>query len=205
VVAAGCDPALQQKGPNVTESQPTGPAGESQVATFGGGCFWCVEAVFLELDGVASVESGYAGGSVENPTYEQVCTGATGHAEVCQIRFDTARIGYADLLEVFFKVHDPTTLDRQGNDVGTQYRSAIFYHDDAQKKLAEEVKQKLDVSGAWDAPIVTEIVPFEVFYKAEAYHQDYFRRNPEQAYCRAVIRPKMEKFRKAFEDERKKP
>ncbi|MBI4563483.1 MAG: peptide-methionine (S)-S-oxide reductase MsrA [Planctomycetes bacterium] len=177
----------------------TSPAAE-ETATFGAGCFWCVEAVFEELDGVLSVESGYAGGEVENPTYEQVCSGRTGHAEACRITFDPARIGYEKLLEVFWKTHDPTTLNRQGNDIGTQYRSVIFYHDEGQKVLAEKIKKELDASGAWDAPIVTEIRPFTRFFKAEEYHQDYFRRNPDKAYCRAIIAPKMEKFRKAFRD-----
>lgn len=209
VLAACCAPSTgfggepKQKGPNVTESEASGPAAETEVATFGGGCFWCIEAVFEELKGVTSVESGYAGGWVKHPTYQQVCTGRTGHAEVCQIHFDPAKISYADLLKVFFKVHDPTTLNRQGPDFGTQYRSVIFYHDEAQKKLAEEAKKKLDASGAWDSPIVTQIVPFETFYRAEDYHQDYFRHHPGQGYCRAVIRPKMLKFRMAFEDMRK--
>ena len=180
-------------------SQQT-PATATELATFGAGCFWCVEAVFLELDGVVSVASGYSGGSVANPTYEQVCAGTTGHAEVCQIRFDPGRISYPELLEVFWKTHDPTTLNRQGADSGTQYRSAIFYHDALQKTLAEQTLHALDASGAFDDPIVTEISPFQVFYEAEAYHQDYFRRNPDGGYCTKVIRPKMEKFRKVFAD-----
>lgn len=200
----GCESPSDQKGPAVSESQPQQAAVPTpELATFGAGCFWCVEAVFLELDGVESVASGYAGGSVEDPTYEQICTGMTGHAEVCQIRFDPAVISFADLLEVFWKTHDPTTLNRQGGDTGTQYRSVIFYHDANQKALAEEILGKLDASGAWDAPIVTEISPFEKFYPAEAYHQDYFRRNPEKAYCTSVIRPKMEKFRQAFAEKLK--
>jgi peptide-methionine (S)-S-oxide reductase len=172
-------------------------------ATLGGGCFWCVEAVFEELEGVVDVKSGYAGGSLANPTYEQVCSGLTGHAEVCQITFDPARISYQKLLEVFFKTHDPTTLNRQGGDAGTQYRSVIFYHDDRQKEVAETVKRQLDQSGAWDDPIVTEISAAPTFYEAEAYHQDYYRQNPGQGYCQFVIRPKMDKFRKAFADKLK--
>jgi peptide-methionine (S)-S-oxide reductase len=171
---------------------------ETKVATFGAGCFWCVEAVFEELDGVISVESGYCGGTVANPTYKQVCTGKTGHAEVCQVRYDPSKIGYEELLEVFWKTHDPTTLNRQGNDVGTQYRSVIYYHDVKQKELAERYRGKLEAAKAWDDPIVTEISPFSTFYKAEAYHQDYFRQNPGQGYCAYVIRPKLEKFRQVF-------
>jgi len=175
-----------------------------EVATFGGGCFWCVEAVFQELDGVLSVESGYAGGNTPNPNYEDVCTETTGHAEVCQLRFDPSRIGYQDLLEVFWKTHDPTTLNRQGNDVGTQYRSVIFYHGERQKDLAIHYKKALDDSGAWDNPVVTAIDPFTAFYKAEDYHQNYYRSNPSAGYCLRVIRPKMEKFRKAFKEKLKK-
>ncbi len=173
---------------------------QTELATFGSGCFWCVDAVFRELRGVTSVECGYAGGTVESPTYEQVCTGRTGHAEVCQIRFDPSKISYADLLEVFWKTHDPTTPNRQGNDVGTQYRSAIFHHSEKQKEAAEHYKKKLGESGAWDAPVVTEIVPFTKFFRAEEYHQDYFRRNPEKGYCQIVIRPKVDKFRAVFQD-----
>jgi peptide-methionine (S)-S-oxide reductase len=175
--------------------------GEStDTATFGAGCFWCVEAVFQELKGVKSVTSGYSGGDVPNPTYKQVCTGTTGHAEVSQIVFDPAQISYPELLEVFWKTHDPTMLNRQGNDVGTQYRSAIFYHSDEQRRLAEHYKKELDSAGAFDGPIVTEIVPYTVFYKAEDYHQNYYNENGDQPYCQLVIRPKVEKFRKAFGD-----
>ena len=169
-----------------------------EVATLGAGCFWCVEAVFGKLDGVVSVESGYAGGTVADPTYEQVCSGTTGHAEVCRIRYDPSRIRYSELLDVFWKIHDPTTLNRQGNDVGTQYRSVIFYHDESQKALAEQSKRELDASGALDRPVVTEISPFTAFHPAEDYHRDYFRRHPERAYCRLVIRPKLEKLREGF-------
>ena len=172
-------------------------------ATFGAGCFWCVEAVFQNLKGVQSIISGYSGGSVPNPTYKQVCDGTTGHAEACQIMFDPKEISYTELLEVFWKTHDPTTLNRQGHDAGTQYRSAIFYHDDEQKKLAEHYKKELDASGAFDAPIVTEIVPYKNFYKAEAYHQNYYNDNTMQPYCMFVIRPKVEKFKKVFKDKLK--
>lgn len=176
---------------------------EAKLATFGAGCFWCVEAVFQRLDGVLAVESGYAGGVVDNPTYKQVCTGATGHAEVCQIRYDPAKISFDELLEVFWKTHDPTTLNRQGADVGTQYRSVIFYHDQEQRQQAELRKEQLNKSGAWKSPIVTEISPLTRFFKAEDYHQNYFRNNPQQGYCRFVIRPKLEKFEKVFRDKLK--
>lgn len=171
-----------------------------QTATFGGGCFWCTEAVFQQLRGVKSVVSGYSGGHVANPTYEQVCTGQTGHAEVIQITYDPAEIAYEDLLKVFWQTHDPTTPNRQGNDVGTQYRSAIFYHNDDQRRTAEAYKKQLDESGTFRAPIVTEIAKFEKFYPAEQYHQRYFQRNPAQQYCQFVIRPKVEKFRKEFKE-----
>ncbi|NWF94988.1 MAG: peptide-methionine (S)-S-oxide reductase MsrA [Candidatus Thorarchaeota archaeon] len=167
-------------------------------ATLGGGCFWCIEAIFQRLRGVTSVVSGYSGGHVRDPTYEQVCTGRTGHAEVCQIEFDPAQISYREVLEVFFEAHDPTTLNRQGNDVGTQYRSVIFYHSDEQRQQAEEMKEQLARSGKWKSPIVTEIVPFVEFFKAEEYHQNYFRRNPNQSYCRLVVKPKVDKFEKVF-------
>lgn len=168
-----------------------------EVATLGGGCFWCLEAVFQEIKGVVKVESGYSGGHVANPTYRQVCTGNTGHAEVVQITFDPAVLPYETLLKVFFSVHDPTTLNRQGADVGTQYRSVIFYHDETQKAIAEKVVKEF-ASQVWDDPIVTEISPFTAFYKAEDYHQNYYRNNPEQGYCRIVINPKLEKFRKMY-------
>jgi peptide-methionine (S)-S-oxide reductase len=171
-----------------------------ETATFGGGCFWCTEAIFEQLVGVASVVSGYSGGTAANPTYELVCSGESGHAEVVQITHDPKVISYAALLEVFWKTHDPTTLNRQGHDVGTQYRSVIFYHDESQRKLAEDYKQKLDASGAFGRPIVTQIVPYETFYPAEDYHQDYYRNNPEQGYCSYVIGPKLEKFRHVFHD-----
>jgi peptide-methionine (S)-S-oxide reductase len=164
------------------------------VATFGAGCFWCVEAVLEQLAGVLDVTSGYMGGSVENPTYRDVCSGTTGHAEVVQVTFDPDVIGYAKLLEYFWKLHDPTTLNRQGNDVGTQYRSAIFYHGEEQRAAAEESLRAMDASGAFDRPIVTEITEAGSFYPAEGYHQDYYRQNREQPYCRAVIVPKLDKL-----------
>lgn len=175
----------------------------TETATLGGGCFWCVEAVYQELEGVTSVTSGYAGGQSENPTYEQVCSGATGHAEVVQIAYDPSQISYDELLEVFWTVHDPTTLNRQGADVGTQYRSVIFYHDDEQKLLAEKYKKELNVSGAWDSPVVTEIAPYTNFFSAEKYHQEYFKNNANQPYCAMVIQPKVDKFRKVFKNKLK--
>lgn len=178
--------------------------GNLQVATFGNGCFWCTEAVFQQLEGVVKVESGYSGGQVKNPTYKQVCTGTTGHAEVIQITYDPQKISFEELLEVFWKTHDPTTLNRQGADVGTQYRSAVFYHTDEQRRLAEEYKKKLDASGAFPRPIVTEITAFSEFYKAEDYHQNYYKENGEQPYCQIVIRPKLEKFEQVFAKKLKK-
>ena len=172
-------------------------------ATFGSGCFWCTEAIFERLNGVVKVESGYSGGKVEDPTYEEVCSGTTGHAEVTQITYDPTKISYDELLEVFWKTHDPTTLNRQGNDVGTQYRSVIFYHNEEQKTLAEKYKIELNKSGAWENPIVTEISPFTKFYSAEGYHQDYYENNPNQGYCAFVIAPKVEKFEKVFKDKLK--
>jgi peptide-methionine (S)-S-oxide reductase len=169
-------------------------------ATFGAGCFWCTEAVFQQLKGVHSVVSGYSGGSVKSPTYKQVCTGTTGHAEAIQVTYEPAVISYEELLEVFWQTHDATTRDRQGNDVGSQYRSVIFYHTDEQKELAEHYKQKLDASRVFALPIVTEIASFTEFYRAEAYHQNYFEENAGQPYCRAVIRPKVEKVKKVFQD-----
>ena len=171
-----------------------------ETATFGGGCFWCTEAVFRELEGVSRVVSGYSGGQRPNPTYEQVCSGATGHAEVVQIHFDPARIGYRDLLEVFFATHDPTTPNRQGNDVGSQYRSVIFYHSEAQRQAAEAMIAELGASGTFGSPIVTQLAPLEAFYPAEGYHQEFFERNPRQPYCQAVVGPKVAKFRKRYAD-----
>jgi len=175
-----------------------------QIATLAGGCFWCLEAVFDELNGVISVESGYAGGHVDNPSYQAVCTGMTGHAEVAQVTFDPSTLSYRDLLRVFFTVHDPTTLNRQGADVGTQYRSAIFYHDDSQRADAEAVIRELTESKLWPNPIVTEVTKFDKFFAAEDYHQEYFANNPSQPYCMAVVAPKVAKFRKHFVDRLKK-
>lgn len=168
--------------------------------TLGSGCFWCTEAVFQQLKGVKSAISGYSGGRLANPNYEQVCRGNTGHAEVIQVTYDPAEISFTDILRVFWQTHDPTTLNQQGHDVGTQYRSAIFYHNDFQRKMAEEYKKQLDGSGAFGRPIVTEITKFEKFYPAEKYHQEYFEQNPGQRYCEYVIRPKVDKFRKEFAD-----
>jgi len=170
-----------------------------EVATFGGGCFWCLEAVFEELQGVKDVESGFAGGNFK-ATYEEVCSGQTGHAEVVQITFDPSAISFAELLTVFFSVHDPTTLNRQGADVGPQYRSAIFYHDDRQKAEAQKAVDTLTQEKIWADPVVTEIAPFEKFFKADSHHQDYYRNNQNQGYCQVVINPKLSKFRKAFAD-----
>lgn len=170
----------------------------NDLATFGSGCFWCTEAIFLDLKGVIKVTSGYAGGIVENPTYEQVCSGTTGHAEVVQVEFDPAVISYEQLLEVFFLTHNPTTLNRQGNDVGTQYRSVVFYHDEEQQVLAQKILKKIDGEKVYDAPIVTSLEPYTKFYPAEAYHQNYFANNPDQPYCQVVIDPKVAKFRKKF-------
>ena len=172
----------------------------SEVATLAGGCFWCLEAVFEQLRGVQSVQSGYAGGATPSPTYEQVCTGATGHAEVVQITFDPREVTYREIIEVFFTIHDPTTPNRQGGDVGTQYRSAIFYHSPEQEETAESVMKELVDEGLWRDPVVTELVPLDHFYPAEAYHDEYFRTNPNQPYCRAVIEPKVAKFRKKYLD-----
>lgn len=173
-------------------------------AIFGAGCFWCIEAVFQRLEGVISVKSGYSGGSVKNPSYKEVCAGTTGHAEVAQIIYDRSKISFDELLEVFWKTHDPTTLNSQGNDFGTQYRSAVFYHNEEQKQLAEGYKKKLNEAHVYPNPIVTEITAFKAFYPAEDYHQNYYNQNGEQGYCRFVIQPKVEKFEKVFKDKLKK-
>ena len=169
-----------------------------QTASLAGGCFWCLEAVYDEIKGVQGVESGYAGGQMDNPSYREVCNGNTGHAEVVQVHFDPNVVSYRDLLNVFFAIHDPTTLNRQGADVGTQYRSAIFYHDEEQKKTAEELIKDLNAQKIWDRPIVTQVEKLDKFYLAEDYHQEYFARNPYQPYCMAVVAPKVSKFRKHF-------
>jgi len=172
-------------------------------ATFAEGCFWCTEAFFQQLDGVVEVIPGYTGGHVPNPTYEMVCSDTTGHAEACNIIYDPEKISYEELLKAFWYSHDPTQLNRQGNDVGSQYRSAIFYHNDYQRRLAETYKKRLDASGAWDKPIVTTIEPYTIFYPAEDYHRNYYNRHPDQPYCQFVIRPKLEKFEKVFKDKLK--
>ncbi|MGQ0827087.1 MAG: peptide-methionine (S)-S-oxide reductase MsrA [Bacteroidota bacterium] len=172
-------------------------------ATFGAGCFWCVEAQFQLLNGVISVQSGFEGGTVKNPSYKEVCNGTTGHAEVCEVVYDPSKITYDELLQAFWKSHDPTQLNRQGNDIGTQYRSVIFYHNEKQRELAEKYKKELNASGVWDKPIVTEISPAATFYKAENYHQDYFNLNGNESYCQFVIQPKIEKFKKVFKDKLK--
>ncbi len=168
------------------------------MATFGSGCFWCTEAIFQQMNGVTKVESGYSGGHIKNPAYREVCNGTTGHAEVIRITYDPAIVSFAELLEVFWKTHDPTTLNRQGNDVGTQYRSAVFYHDETQKAEADFYKAKLEASGAFDKPIVTEISPLINYYPADDYHQNYFNQNPNQSYCAFIIQPKVAKFKQAF-------
>lgn len=173
-------------------------------ATLAGGCFWCTESVFDELRGVESVVSGYSGGHKDSPTYQEVCTGTTGHAEVIQIEFDPAEIDFPDILRVFFTVHDPTTLNRQGGDIGTQYRSSVFYHSEAQKQAAEDVIREIDAAAIYPNPIVTEVVPFEKFWPAEDYHQEYFVNNPNQPYCSAVIAPKVAKFRKMYAERLKR-
>ncbi len=177
---------------------------EKELATLAGGCFWCLEAVFDDLRGVDSVESGYMGGKTANPSYEEVCSGETGHAEVAQLSFDPKQVSFKEILEVFFVIHDPTTLNRQGNDVGTQYRSAIFYHSAGQKAVAEQVIANMSAAKIYEDPIVTEVVPASKFYVAEDYHQEYFRRNPAQPYCAFVVRPKVAKFRKHFLEKLKK-
>ena len=176
----------------------------TELATLGGGCFWCLEAVFKDLRGVNWVMSGYAGGRNANPSYKEVCSGTTGHAEVVQVKFDPDQLTYSDLLRVFFAIHDPTTLNRQGNDIGTQYRSVIFTHSDAQKQAAQTVMREIADAKIWHAPLVTEVVPFPAFYEAEAEHHDYFERNPWSGYCQVVVAPKVAKFRKQFTDRLKR-
>jgi peptide-methionine (S)-S-oxide reductase len=199
-----CKETRSNSNMNESETVMNNPSAKTDTATFGQGCFWCSEAIFERVEGVKSVVSGYAGGHVPNPTYEQVCSGNTGHAEVVQIIYDPDVVSYDDLLKIFWKTHDPTTLNRQGADVGEQYRSIILYHNEKQKEKAEYYKNELEKSGAWDKPIVTQIVPFTIFYKAEDYHQNYFENNPHQGYCSFVIAPKVEKFEKVFKDKLKK-
>jgi peptide-methionine (S)-S-oxide reductase len=177
--------------------------GKLEKATLGGGCFWCLEPIYQDIVGVNDVEVGYAGGDVPNPSYRAVCTGTTGHAEVAQITFDPEKISFREILEVFFSIHDPTTQNRQGADVGTQYRSAIFYHDETQKQVAEDVIESIDAESIWGRPIVTEVSPLKEYYPAEDYHQEYYKNNPGQPYCQMVIRPKIKKFEKTFKEKRK--
>ncbi|MBL7826464.1 MAG: peptide-methionine (S)-S-oxide reductase MsrA [Saprospiraceae bacterium] len=191
-------PAMQQSTNTTTE---TTSSGQTELATLGGGCFWCVEAIYQDLNGVLKVESGYSGGNIDNPSYREVCTGTTGHAEVIQVTFDPALVSFDDILHIFFTVHDPTTLNRQGNDSGTQYRSVIYYHSEAQRQTAEKVK--VEAQEAWDDPIVTEISAFDKFYKAEGYHQNYFKDNPNQPYCSYIIAPKVKKFREKYQSKLK--
>jgi methionine-S-sulfoxide reductase len=188
----------------VPESNHAGSTTSFDTITLGGGCFWCVEAVYEMLDGVIKVESGYSGGTVKNPTYAEVCTGSTGHAEVAQITFDKSKTSIDEILKVFFSVHDPTTLNRQGADVGTQYRSVIFYRNDDQKKIAKSLIDDLNNNHVYPTPVVTQLSPFTAFYKAEDYHQDYYNQNKQAPYCRMVIQPKLEKFEKTFKDRLKK-
>jgi peptide-methionine (S)-S-oxide reductase len=173
----------------------------TEIATLGGGCFWCTEAVYQQLAGIVAVESGYTGGHVVNPSYEQICEGTTGHAEVVRLTFDPAELSFREILEVFFTIHDPTTLNRQGNDVGTQYRSVVYYHSPEQQDVAKQVISEM--ANVWDAPIVTELSPAETYYKAESYHQNYFRQNPLQGYCAFIVAPKVSKFRQTFRDKLK--
>jgi peptide-methionine (S)-S-oxide reductase len=199
-----CNNAIKSIPQLTQETMHTDSTQSTDTATFGQGCFWCAEAIFQQLEGVISVTSGYSGGTIKNPSYKEVCSGLTGHAEVCQVVYDPKKISYADLLQAFWGSHDPTTLNRQGHDIGTQYRSVIFYHTAQQKELAEKYLHELDASGAFRDPIVTEISPFSVFYKAENYHQDYYNLNGSEPYCQFVIKPKLEKFRQVFKAKLKK-
>ncbi|MFM8325656.1 MAG: peptide-methionine (S)-S-oxide reductase MsrA [Pirellulaceae bacterium] len=209
--STSCD-ALGQSQAGEKEAASGSPQGDGkksegksmELATVGGGCFWCVEAVFQRLEGVTKVVSGYAGGQTENPNYKQVCTGLTGHAEVCQITYDPSIVSFDEILEVFWQTHDPTTLNRQGNDVGTQYRSVVYYHSPEQKEKAEHYMKKLDEAKIFKNPIVTEISPLPKFYPAEDYHQNYFNDNPDQPYCQAVVKSKVDKFKKVFSEKMKK-
>jgi peptide-methionine (S)-S-oxide reductase len=187
------------------EKLKAGYHGKIEVATLGGGCFWCIEAAFNEIRGIVNVESGYAGGELDSPTYEQVCTGTTGYAEVVKVTFDPSIISFREILEIFFTAHDPTTPNRQGADVGNQYRSVIFYHNEKQKEVAEQAIAELNTAKVWDNPIVTQVGPFKNFYKAEEYHRKYFSRNPRAPYCRTVIAPKIAKLRKKYREKLKKP
>jgi peptide-methionine (S)-S-oxide reductase len=199
----GCKESASQNEKNEKNKMILENDSKLQLATFGSGCFWCSEAIFERVKGVTTVVAGYTGGNIPNPTYEAVCSGKTGHAEVIQIKFDSSLVSYDELLEVFWETHDPTTLNRQGADVGTQYRSVIFYNDEDQKNKAENYKAELNKAGIWKDPIVTEISPLKKFYSAEKYHQDYYEQNPNQGYCSFVITPKIEKFEKVFKDKLK--
>lgn len=203
MIVVSCAQQEKQSSPQQPEQQ-TMSSTSLDTATLAMGCFWCTEAIFQNLKGVQSVVSGYAGGTVKNPSYEDVCTGTTGHAEASQIMYDPKQVSFDDLLKVFWRMHDPTTLNRQGDDEGTQYRSAIFYHNEEQKKIAEQYKKELDSAGIYSSPIVTEITPYSAFYKAEDYHQNYYNQHGSQPYCRLVIQPKVEKFEKIFKDKLKK-
>lgn len=198
-----CTAAKRSDQPTAFNDMEAATGTKTDTITLGAGCFWCVEALFSELRGVLSVTSGYMGGHVKNPSYKEVCTGSTGHAEVAQLVYDPTVVSIDEILEVFWQTHDPTTMNRQGADVGTQYRSAIFYHTDEQRRIAEAYKQKIDASNAFPAPLVTEITEAGPFYKAEDYHQDYYAQNGSQGYCQMVIRPKLEKFRKVFAEKLK--
>jgi peptide-methionine (S)-S-oxide reductase len=203
IVASMMLASIQVYGNSNDNRKKTMSDNQLELATFGAGCFWCVEAIFQRVEGVEKVVSGYAGGHVKNPSYKEVCQGTTGHAEVCQLSYDPKVVSYEELLEVFWGTHDPTTLNRQGNDVGTQYRSSVFYHTPEQKKLAELYKKELDNAKVYDDPIVTEIVPYSMMYVAENYHQNYFNQNGNQPYCSFVIQPKIDKFQKVFKDKLK--
>jgi peptide-methionine (S)-S-oxide reductase len=203
ILFIGCSLNANQQTDDVTNDIEPENMENMDTATFGSGCFWCTEAIFQQVSGVKKVTSGYSGGQVVNPSYKEVCTGRTGHAEVIQVVYDPDVISYRELLEIFWKTHDPTTLNRQGNDIGTQYRSVIFYHNEEQREKAEYYKKELNTAGVYDQPIVTEISPFENFYEAEDYHQDYYSENPRQPYCTFVIQPKIEKFKKVFESKLK--
>ena len=204
VIVVLCTSCAQQSKQSSPKQEQRNMTSSLDTATLASGCFWCVEAIFQNLKGVQSVASGYSGGTVKNPSYEEVCSGTTGHAEACQIVYDPKQITFDELLEVFWKMHDPTTLNQQGADVGTQYRSAVFYHNEEQKKLAEHYKKELNASGVYSSPVVTEITPYTNFYKAEDYHQNYYNQHGDQPYCRLVIQPKVEKFNKVFKDKLKK-
>lgn len=200
-IACGQSPSIEKR--NSTENKEAMGSGKMEVATLGAGCFWCVEAAFMQLNGVESAKSGYSGGHIKNPSYKEVCNGNTGHAEVVQVKFDPAIISFAEILEVFFTVHDPTQLNRQGNDIGTQYRSAVFFHSEEQKQIALKAIEAANETHTWSNPVVTEVTAFEAFYPAEEYHDNYYNLHTDQPYCSMVITPKMDKFKKKFHDKLK--